>query len=186
MEKYSKDVLVEVLNGVEYCDEGFLISKKTKKRLGWTDVLGYRRVKRLGHTYFEHRLVWFIFGGNIDDGMFLDHKNCNRCDNRIDNLRLVNYHQNACNKRYNLMKPKNATSTFCGVSKETWMRRDGTKGVLWKSIFNFKGTRYYLGGFEKEIDAYKAYLIKSVEVRGELNPQFVVDDYIKYIINKET
>lgn len=44
--------------------------------------------------YLVHRLVWITFVGVIADGMQINHKNCIRDDNRLENLEI-------CTPRYN-------------------------------------------------------------------------------------
>ena len=58
--------------------------------------------------FLLHRAIWETFKGEIPEDMVIDHKNCNRLDNRIDNLQCVTakenmnnpltkiHHKNAC------------------------------------------------------------------------------------------
>lgn len=54
-----------------------------------TSNSGYLTVYYNGRNTFVHRIVYFLAHGEIPDGMFVDHINRNRTDNRIENLRLV-------------------------------------------------------------------------------------------------
>lgn len=57
----------------------------------------YRQVK-VGQTYLLiHRVIWMLHHGDIPQGMFIDHINRVRDDNRIENLRLVTAQDNARN-----------------------------------------------------------------------------------------
>lgn len=56
---------------------------------GTVTKYGYRRVRRNGKMRFEHVLVWESHFGPIPQGMEIHHKNCNKLDNRIENLKLV-------------------------------------------------------------------------------------------------
>lgn len=47
--------------------------------------------------YYRNRLVWEYFNGPIPEGMEIDHINCERSDDRIENLRLATRRQNARN-----------------------------------------------------------------------------------------
>jgi len=54
---------------------------------------GYRQVRIEGTTYKTHRLVWKWHYGT-DPGPFLDHKNGDTSDNRIENLQEVTNREN--------------------------------------------------------------------------------------------
>ncbi|WPJ55995.1 hypothetical protein RCIP0099_00042 [Klebsiella phage RCIP0099] len=89
-----------------YTSDGRLISKVTGN-YGDTYVnnWGYRRVTwdrgKLGRVReYAHRLVWFMHYGDIPEGLMVDHINLDRCDNRIENLRLVDKSGNAQNSKW--------------------------------------------------------------------------------------
>ena len=67
-----------------------------------------------------HRLIWVLFNGDIPSDMQIDHKNGNRSDNRIENLRVVTLTENARNRGIS----KNNTSGVLGVcwdkSRDKW------------------------------------------------------------------
>ena len=52
--------------------------------------------KKQKHIMF-HRLIYEMYNGTIPEKMFIDHIDCNKLNNNIDNLRLVNKSQNGCN-----------------------------------------------------------------------------------------
>lgn len=85
--------------------EGRLLSKYSGPRrragmpVGMISTHGYR-VLKIGQTsYYEHRLIYVLLMGSIDDSMDLDHINGIRHDNRIENLRLVSRSGNCQNQR---------------------------------------------------------------------------------------
>ncbi len=80
---------------------------------------GYRRIKINGLLYLASRLAWMYVYGAIPDGFTIDHINHIRSDDRITNLRLATYTENARNK----LKPRSNTSGFKGVylNKKTGM-----------------------------------------------------------------
>ncbi|MFH1371421.1 MAG: AP2 domain-containing protein [Planctomycetota bacterium] len=84
---------------------------------------------------------------NEPRGLLVDHRNCNSLDNRRDNLRLATNSQNQCNRVKN--DPK-ASSRYKGVCLHK------PKGK-WTAFIRHKGKRTWLGYFDCEIDAAKAY-----------------------------
>lgn len=76
----------------------------------------------------------------------IDHKDGNKLNNQISNLRFCSIAQNGANSK----KRKKTTSKFKGVS---W---NGPRNK-WRAVIGFKNKYIYLGRFEKEIDAAKAY-----------------------------
>lgn len=47
------------------------------------------------HSIRVHRLVWQEWAGCIPEGYFVDHKNANKADNRLENLQLLTPAENA-------------------------------------------------------------------------------------------
>jgi hypothetical protein len=89
-------------------------------------------------------------------GLVVDHINRNGLDNRKSNLRICTHFQNQQNRRPAL----NCRSKYKGVR---WSKRD--KKFRAGIMHNKKS--YYLGMFENEIDAAKAYDKKAKELFGE-------------------
>ena len=50
-------------------------------------------------TYAVHRIIWIIHKGEIPEGMEVDHKDRNRANNYLGNLRLLTHSQNIRNNR---------------------------------------------------------------------------------------
>lgn len=65
-----------------------------------------------GKHFYAHRVIWIIFHGKIPDGMIIDHIDGNAHNNRIENLRCVDYIHNS----RNMKKPSTNTSGIVGVS----------------------------------------------------------------------
>jgi hypothetical protein len=83
---------------------------------------------------------------NEPKGFFVDHKNNDSLDNRKANLRVATRSENC----QNVPKRKNTSSQFIGVSFSKEEKK-------WRAYINFKGKRIYLGYFDNEIDAGRAY-----------------------------
>jgi len=94
---------------------------------------------------------------NARKGQIVDHKDRNSLDNRVDNLRFATYSQNARNK------PKiklNSSSRYVGVYFE---KRYGR----WTAQISVEGKHLWLGRFDSEIEAAKAYDTAAKKYHGE-------------------
>ncbi len=90
------------------------------------------------------------------ENKIIDHKDGNTFNNQRSNLRICTHEQNNANR----INRRNSTSKYKGV---IWCKRD----KKWIARFENKGKRCNVGYFDNEIDAAKAYDLKSIEVHGE-------------------
>lgn len=72
-------------------------SQKIGDAAGYLRNNGYVVIRINKVDCYAHRLAWLHEFGVVPDGE-IDHKNGNRSDNRIENLRLVTRQQNSFNK----------------------------------------------------------------------------------------
>lgn len=96
-----------------------------------------------------HRLAWFYKYGEVP--IEIDHKDHNRMNNKIENLRNVDRSANLKNKS----KQKNNTSGFCGVYKS---------GNKWRARISIDGNIFNIGSYdtkEKAIEARKKEEVKN-------------------------
>ena len=131
---------------------------------GTINNTGYRRitvtvngkVKRL----LTHRIIWFIHNGDVPE--FLDHKDGDRLNNRIKNLRPATRLENNRNSR----NRKSSTSQYLGVHLNKRLKK-------WCARISTNGKGKHLGCFDDEIEAAKAYDAAAKELFGEFaNPNF--------------
>lgn len=89
---------------------------------------------------FMHRDIM----GIPDKGYVIDHVDGNGLNNQKNNLRIITHKQNMQNLHIN------KTSIYPGVNWSAKRRK-------WEARCKDRGVRRYLGGYEKEIDAFRAY-----------------------------
>ena len=90
-------------------------------------------------------------------GKIIDHINHNGLDNRRANLRVVTRQQNTWNKR---KQRGNCSSQYKGV---TWLKRMGK----WQARIVCSGKSIFIGYFDDEIWAARAYDSKAAELYGD-------------------
>lgn len=99
---------------------------------------------------FMHRMIL-----NPPDHLVVDHKNENRLDNRRVNIRIATRRQNVIYR-----KPSKGRR-FKGVYKIKGCNK------FYSLIARYNKSQLYLGIFEKEEDAARAYDKKCLEIHGE-------------------
>lgn len=115
---------------------------------------GYIRVCVNKTLYFAHNLIWIMNYGYLPNGM-IDHKNGNKLDNKIENLREANDFEN----QYNRPAPKDNRSGYKGVS---FCRQTGN----WQSAIGYNGKRKHLGRYKTKEEAYEAYCMAAKELHA--------------------
>ncbi len=132
-------------------------SARKDSEAGYVAEDGYRRVRVDGKYHYVHRLVWYyVTGKEVPEDLFIDHKDGDRLNNCIENLRLATSLEN----QYNKARQQNGTSTYKGV----WY--DTAKG-FWKASIRFKDKRHYIGQFNTELEAAIAYDTLAISLQGK-------------------
>ena len=80
---------------------GIFVWRKNKKIAGTLHKKGYINIRFLNRNLTAHRLAWIYAHNHIPEGMFIDHINGIRNDNRISNLRLLTPYENCLNRPIN-------------------------------------------------------------------------------------
>ena len=120
---------------------------------GRIDSTGYLQVALYGRRYPATHLIWMIVYG-VSPTNFIDHRNRDRSDNRIHNLREATREENSrnCSGRGPIFK---------GV------KRTSSKAPSWEARICFKGRYVYLGVFPTPYLAAQAYDRAAIEMHGE-------------------
>ena len=117
---------------------------------------GYLQFQLHDKFYKVHRVIWTLHHGEIPEGLEIDHKDKNRLNNLISNLRLATTSQNAMNKA----KP----STSVGVLKGTTYHAASGK---WRAQIQENGKRKHLGTFNSEMEAHLAWKQAATLAHGD-------------------
>lgn len=109
-----------------------------------------------------HRII-----NDTPDGLFTDHRNMDKLDNRRDNLRNATKQENSRNT-----SPRAGTSIFKGVS---WHK--GNK--KWCSNLYISGRQLSLGYYADQLSAAKAYNQAALEYFGNFANLNTLTDSVK-------
>lgn len=127
----------------EYKDGSLIwkISRGNRAKIGsvagsYDNSTKYRQVRLNKKKFYIHRLIWIYHYGEIENIYQVDHKDRNRLNNNIENLRLLTEKQNKTNV------------TGVGAYKV---------GKKYMSLIGIDGRSKYLGIFKNKEDAKNKY-----------------------------
>ena len=108
---------------------------------GGVDPSGYLICTYKSRRYRVHQIIWLIVHGKWPDND-TDHKNHNRSDNRLTNLR-------EATRQENMQNSTTRTDNTSGVMGVSWTIRD----VKWRAYITFNQKRIGLGYHSDWFDA---------------------------------
>lgn len=153
----DRETLLELF---EYCD-GVLFRRASRGStalagmpVGTVDGKGYLHVSIAGRFYRVHRLIFLMVHGWLPER--IDHRDRNKLNNRIENLRPCTQKGNNGNSGLH----RHNTSGFRGVSLNS---RSGK----WHAQIKINGKQTYLGRFESPEEAARRYDAAAREHFGE-------------------
>jgi hypothetical protein len=117
---------------------------------------GYRFIRVIRVRWPVHRIVWAVCHQQDPYPLEIDHKDENKENNRIGNLRLATRGQNVHN-----IKASHAWHGIKGVEKRT----DG-----WKAAVQIDGVKYDLGRYSTAELAHQAYISAKNTLAGQFSP----------------
>jgi AP2 domain/HNH endonuclease len=132
-------------------DEDFASLSQFKWCCAGYEGYWYAMRKVNGKMIRMHRVIL-----GASEGQWVDHKNGNGLDNQRGNLRIATPSQNSQNSRKRLV----ATSRFKGVCFDNRSRK-------WRAVIQHSGKERFLGNFDREEDAAKAYDKAASDLFGE-------------------
>lgn len=158
----EKELLAIVKDRYEYRNGDLLVKWRFNSRVKVGDKAGsyltdgYRQLRICGKQYREHHIVWLLHNDYLPKE--LDHINCIRDDNRIENLRECTRNENMQNRKIATKRSKSGVLGVTEVSGRfaACIRRDGV--------------RKHLGTFDTPDEAGMAYIAAKTayEERKEL------------------
>ena len=138
---------------VDDIDFEWLNRWKWQAMFNWNKTGFYARRRAGGKTIYMHRLIM-----NCPPDKDIDHKNHNILDNRRCNLRICKNKENQANRQVHTKK----TSQYKGVYVR-WNKRK----KKWVSMIKHNYKNLYLGSYDSEVKAAKAYDKTAIELFGE-------------------
>ena len=129
--KYENGLLIRIVKTSNNTKVGDVVGTST-------DTAGYAIVKIDGAIQKVHRMIWIYHNGAIEDKYIIDHKDRNKSNNKIENLRKVTKQENSFNS--------NAKGYYYYKKLKKW-----------RAMIGIDGVRKSLGCFETEAEAKVAY-----------------------------
>lgn len=115
---------------------------------------GYRNIRLKGRLYRTHRIIFLMHHNYLPK--FIDHKDGDKLNNRIGNLRDASRSLNGINRN----QQNNNSSGYKGVSWHNRIKK-------WQAYISINGKREHLGYFEIKEEAAHKYNERATEFFGD-------------------
>lgn len=119
---------------------------KVGDEAGCKEATGYTKINIGGKYYRRHRLIYIMHNGHIPNRLMIDHIDENKNNDKLENLRAVTKQENNWNRTNN---------------KGYYFEKRTNKYV---AVIVKNRKQVYLGSYEKEDDARRAYLNAKSEL----------------------
>jgi HNH endonuclease len=120
---------------------------------------GYIHIRLRGFTYKAHHLAWIYVHGEMHSMPYTDHRDGNKSNNAIANLRPCSNAENQANQR---------GGRRAGLPKGVRQNRNGT---LFHARIRHQSFLYDLGAFKTATEAARAYFSVAQKLYGEFARQ---------------
>jgi len=154
--------LINDYNNYEISSHGRVRNNQTNRILKQSLRSGYFSVGLIKEGEIKrhdiHRMVSQAFIPNPNNLRCVDHKDNNKFNNHVNNLRWCSSQENNMNRS----KQQNTTSIYKGV----YLNKNNKK---WYAKIVYNNRQIHLGMFDDEIDAARKYNEKALELFGEFS-----------------
>ena len=145
-----------------------------KREARATSPDGYTMITVKNKMYYAQKLIWlYMTGFWPPKGLSVDHKNRNKKDNRLINLRLATHEQNTQNRTKSYWKE------YKGITET--VKANGFKS--YRCALRVNGVDKFWGPFEDKEDAARSYDLAALKWHKEFaSINFPKEDYKDLII----
>lgn len=161
---------LETLEELFHIDEDFNLRWKVKRNgnkgidsiAGYISSFGYRVVEYKEKGYRVHRVIYQMINNIelLDPNLEIDHIDCNKLNNHINNLRCSTAMQNSRNREKHIGN----TSGYKGISFDKKCRKKP-----WRAIIGVNYKRISLGYYATKEEAYAAYCEGAIKYHKEFS-----------------
>jgi HNH endonuclease len=131
-------------------------TRQAGKPAGNVNHYGYLRITLDKKSYFAHRIVWKMKTG--EEPVHIDHRDMDKLNNRFENLRAAEPHQNSVNSLGH-------KGSFSGLKNVSFCARSTVNP--WYVLVSHAGKRHYCGSFATKEEAFSVACAMRSKLQGE-------------------